>query len=72
VERQPLGLEALREIGWPGERIGVEAAANRVHVALAELRRRGLKAFIVRLPRGYALVDGLTIHHVDAPFPERT
>lgn len=63
------GLEELREIGWPGEKIQTDSAANRVHVALAELRRRGLKAFIVRLSRGYALSDRLTVVRSDVPFP---
>jgi tetratricopeptide (TPR) repeat protein len=30
-----LSLEALREAGWPRERIDIQAANNRVHVALA-------------------------------------
>jgi hypothetical protein len=59
------------EIGWPGEKIQTEAASNRVHVALAELRRRGLTAFIVRLSRGYALTDRLAVLHSEMPFPDR-
>jgi predicted ATPase/Tfp pilus assembly protein PilF len=69
-ERAGLSLDELREIGWPGEKIQPEAAANRVHVALAELRRRGLKAYLVRLPKGYALSDRVTIHRSDVVFPE--
>ena len=39
-----LTLDELRDAGWPGERVAAAAAANRVHVALTELRRRGLRA----------------------------
>jgi predicted ATPase/Tfp pilus assembly protein PilF len=67
-----LAVEALREIGWPGEKMQPEAAANRVHVALAELRRRGLKRFILRRANGYALSETLPIHRSDTPFPERS
>ncbi len=70
AEPRGLSLDELREIGWPGEKIRPEAAANRVHVALAELRRRGLKAFIVRLPKGYALSDRVPIRRSDAPYPD--
>jgi predicted ATPase/Tfp pilus assembly protein PilF len=66
-----LDIEELREIGWPGERMQPEAAANRVHVALAELRRRGLKRFILRRPNGYALAEALPIHRSETPYPER-
>jgi predicted ATPase/Tfp pilus assembly protein PilF len=69
--REALSLDELREIGWPGEKIKAEAATNRVHVALAELRRRGLKALIVRVAKGYALSEGLTIHRSAAPLPEQ-
>jgi hypothetical protein len=69
-ETAGLSLDELREIGWPGEKIQPEAAANRVHVALAELRRRGLKAYIVRLSKGYALSDRVKIHRSEVPFPE--
>jgi predicted ATPase len=47
-----LTLDALREAGWPGERALPEAAANRVHVALTELRRRGLRSCLVRQEAG--------------------
>jgi predicted ATPase/Tfp pilus assembly protein PilF len=42
-----LPLDALREVGWPGERILRGAAVNRVHVALSKLRRLGLRSFLV-------------------------
>lgn len=56
-----LTLDALREAGWPGERLIEESAANRVHVALTELRRRGLKRWIVRHESRYLLDPELRI-----------
>ncbi len=38
-----LDLEGLRVAGWGDERMSVEAATNRVHVALAALRQLGLR-----------------------------
>lgn len=67
-----LDLNQLRDAGWPGEKMTPEAAANRVHVALAELRRKGLKACIRRSPSGvYGFAPGLTIHRASAESPLR-
>ncbi|MBI2394115.1 MAG: hypothetical protein HYV09_31375 [Deltaproteobacteria bacterium] len=43
------------ELGWPGEQPDPEAGANRVYVAIATLRRLGLRDLIVRTDEGYAL-----------------
>jgi hypothetical protein len=59
-----LDLHALRAAGWPEEKMTHEAAANRVHVALAELRKKGLKAYIQRSESGYALDPTLVIRVV--------
>jgi predicted ATPase len=48
-------LDALREAGWPGERLKHEAAVNRVHVALTELRRRGLRPWLLHRQGRYLL-----------------
>jgi predicted ATPase len=48
-------LEELFERGWPGERAGDQAAANRVHNALATLRKMGLRDSLVRDDGGYRL-----------------
>ncbi len=53
---QGLSLDALREAGWPGETVQHESAVNRVHVALTELRRRGLKPWLLHR-RGRYLLD---------------
>ncbi len=44
---EPLSMDEVVRAGWPGERIGSEAAANRVRVALATLRKLGLRRAIV-------------------------
>ncbi len=41
-------LLALQEAGWPGEKMSPEAGVNRVRVALAELRKRGLRPCLLR------------------------
>lgn len=50
-----LSREALIAAGWPGERLLAAAAANRVRVAVATLRRLGLHDVIVTSPEGYTL-----------------
>jgi hypothetical protein len=47
--------EAIMEGMWPGERIMPDAATNRIHNAIALLRRAGLNKLIVRSPEGYTI-----------------
>jgi predicted ATPase len=61
----PLTVGALAAQGWPGERIDARAAKNRVHVALAELRRSGLRELVHRSPRGYFLDPALRVEVVE-------
>ncbi|MBK7402207.1 MAG: AAA family ATPase [Myxococcales bacterium] len=49
-------VDALVAIGWPGERVLVEAAATRVRVAIATLRRHGLRQVLLTRDDGY-LID---------------
>ena len=56
---EPLSMDEVVRAGWPGERIGSEAAANRVRVALATLRKLGLRRAIVTGQGGY-LIDPAT------------
>ncbi len=55
ADEAALSIDALREAGWPGESMSHEAAVNRVHVALAELRKRGLKGVLRKGDGGYSL-----------------
>jgi len=50
-----LSPETLLAAGWPGERVGREAGANRVYVAVATLRQLGLREVLVRRRDGYLL-----------------
>jgi len=50
-----LGIEALRDAGWPGERMGAEAARSRVYVAVSSLRRMGLGELVEHVDEGYRL-----------------
>ncbi len=47
----PLSMWEILEAGWPGERPVFEAGANRVYVAIARLRSRGLRDVIDRFRR---------------------
>jgi hypothetical protein len=59
-----LALAALREAGWPGEAMTHEAAINRIHVALAELRKRGLEGVLVKSDHGYLLDGSVEVRRV--------
>jgi len=69
VEAQQAGGGALDGVtlvgrGWPGERILVDAAATRVRVAIATLRKLGLREAIVTRDDGYVMDPGLTLEVV--------
>jgi hypothetical protein len=51
----------LIEAAWPSERIDPRAAKNRLHVAIATLRRMGLGDSIERAEHGYRLSNELSI-----------
>jgi hypothetical protein len=46
--------EVIRE-GWPGEQIRPDAALNRARVALATLRKLGLRSVLLTVEGGYLL-----------------
>ena len=50
-----ISTNALVSRVWSGERVGARAAANRLYVALAELRRCGLGEVLRRCRGGYRL-----------------
>lgn len=61
-----LTVDELAEAGWPGERVLVEAAQTRVRVAVATLRKLGLRGLLVTRDDGYVLdpsVDVAWITH---------
>ncbi|WP_437852443.1 ATP-binding protein [Sorangium sp. So ce363] len=59
-----LSLAALKEAGWPGERILPDAAANRIYVAMNQLRKLGMKPWLRRDAEGYSLDPALPVHYV--------
>jgi hypothetical protein len=48
-----VGVEALVSAGWPDEQILPDAAANRLHQAIARLRRQGLRGVLESCEGGY-------------------
>lgn len=63
-ERPGLALDhgELIAAGWPDERVLPDAAAHRLRVAVATLRRLGLKDALVTAPSGYLLEPRLRVH----------
>ena len=58
-----VSLDALREAGWPGERMLPQAAQNRIYVAVNQLRKLGLKDLLHRGSEGYFLDPALPVHY---------
>ena len=54
-------IETIIAIGWPGERIASEAALNRAYVALASLRKMGLRGLLFHGGGGYALSQAVVV-----------
>jgi predicted ATPase len=60
-----LGRETLIAAAWPGERMIKQAGINRLRVAIATLRRLGLRDAIVTRPEGYLLDPGVPLRFGD-------
>jgi predicted ATPase len=58
---EPMSLDDIVAAAWPGERIGSRAAQNRVRVALATLRKVGLRGAIVTGRGGYLIDPALFV-----------
>ncbi len=59
-----VSLDELREAAWPGERMAPASAANRIYVALHQLRGLGLQDRVIRTQDGYLLDPTLPVYHV--------
>lgn len=59
-----LAPDLLLAAGWPGERVLPEAGLHRVHVALSELRRMGLRCALERFDAGYRFDPALAVQRV--------
>ena len=58
---EAMRVEELLAAGWPAEKVRYDAGANRVYVALAELRKRGLREFIESGAEGYRLATSRSV-----------
>ena len=66
-----LTVNALMEIGWPGEKMRRDAGQNRVYVAIAALRRAGLAGELERDEVRYRLRPVLRVElYESAPVRE--
>lgn len=54
-------LDELLAAGWPNEKMRLEAGLNRLYVAIATLRKRGLAEAVVRVGGGYLLSPAVPI-----------
>jgi hypothetical protein len=61
-----LAPDALLRAGWPNERALTHAGRNRLHVALATMRKMGLGVHLVRSDDGYHL-ERVWVHGTPGP-----
>jgi predicted ATPase len=61
----PLPIDDLIALGWPGEKMHLEAGTKRVYTAIWHLRRLGLKDAIFRVDGGYLLDPAIRVELVD-------
>jgi len=61
----PIAGERLAELTWPGERMGAGAMKNRIHVAIATLRKLGLRSALESCGGGYRIDRDVDILIVD-------
>jgi predicted ATPase len=64
---QPIATEALAAQVWPDLSLDPRAAAERLHSAIAKLRRRGLDALVVRQGGGYLIHPAVACTRVSPP-----
>lgn len=55
----PVPIYALIRAGWPEQKTVTQTGKNRLHVAIATLRKSGLDAHLVHSAGGYSLVNTL-------------
>jgi predicted ATPase len=63
---EPLSADELFIAGWPGVKIAQQSANNRLYVALAKLRKSGLKLLLLRTDGGYLLDPHTPVLRVEA------
>jgi tetratricopeptide (TPR) repeat protein len=60
-----LTIDEVIAAGWPGEKVGSDAALNRAYVALASLRKMGLRGILLQGGGGYFLSDVVATRRCD-------
>jgi predicted ATPase len=63
---QPLTVEALVKLGWPGERMQSKSGAMRAYTSITRLRKLGLSEVLVSRGTGYMLDPRVPIASDDA------
>lgn len=58
---EAVSIDDIIRVGWPDEKIAAAAALNRAHVALASLRKLGLRGLLVKTAGGYALSEAAVV-----------
>lgn len=58
---EKLDVEALVEIGWPGELLEHQSAINRVYASIRLLRKLGLKEVLLTHDGGYLIADAVHV-----------
>lgn len=64
---QGLDVEQILELGWPGQTLLPSAGANRVYVAMNNLRKLGLDPLLIRGQQGYMLSPHVQVLRADDP-----
>ncbi|MEO1170982.1 MAG: tetratricopeptide repeat protein, partial [Myxococcota bacterium] len=62
---EPLTVDDLFRAGWGDQNIQNDSKANRVYVALSDLRKKGLRTLIRRTEAGYFLDPSVPVVRVD-------
>lgn len=58
---ETVSIDEVIRAGWPDEKIGTDAALNRAYVALATLRKKGLRDVLVSADGGYLLSQSVVV-----------
>lgn len=65
-----LSMDDLFSTGWPGQRATPNAQANRVYVAVATLKKLGLRSCLERRDDGYLLRPDVEVLDIQTPFTQ--
>ncbi len=64
---EPVSVDDLVEVGWPGERIVYEAAQTRVYTTMNRLRKLPFGEVVVTLEGGYAIPATVSVQIREDP-----